>query len=48
MRPQIHVIYLSAYSTEREKHAGPIYSPILEKPLRMRDVLAEVAEQLGQ
>ena len=47
MRPQLHVIYLSGYSTQDEEEAGPIYGPILRKPLRMTDLLGEVSRQLG-
>jgi DNA-binding response OmpR family regulator len=46
MRPQIQVIYFSGFSSNEEKHPGPLYGPILEKPLRMSDVLAEVGRQL--
>jgi hypothetical protein len=47
MRPQLHVIYLSGYSPEGEKHTGPVYGPILQKPLRMRDLVDEVTRQLA-
>ena len=47
MRPQLHVIYLSGYPPEGEKHTGPVYGPILQKPLRMRDLLDEVTRQLA-
>lgn len=46
MRPQINVIYFSGYSTHDEEKAGPIYGPILRKPLRMTDFLGEVSRQL--
>jgi CheY-like chemotaxis protein len=45
MRPQLHVIYLTGYPTEGEKQ--PIYGPILQKPLRMRDLVDEVTRQLA-
>ena len=47
MRPQLHVIYLSGYPQEGEKHTGPVYGPILQKPLRMRDLVDEVTRQLA-
>jgi CheY-like chemotaxis protein len=47
MRPQLHVIYLTGYSTQQEEMAGPIYGPILRKPLRMSAFLGEVSRQLG-
>jgi CheY-like chemotaxis protein len=46
MRPQLHVIYLTGYSTGDEENAGPVYGPILRKPVRMAQILAEVSRQL--
>jgi CheY-like chemotaxis protein len=48
MRPQLHVIYFSGYSTQEEEKAGPIYGPVLRKPLRMADILDEVSKELGE
>ena len=47
MRPQLHVIYFSGYSTHNEEKAGPVYGPILRKPLRMTDFLGEGSRQLA-
>jgi two-component system, cell cycle response regulator CpdR len=47
MRPNIQVIYISGYSTDSAKNAGPIYGPVLTKPMRMRDLLVEVSRQLA-
>jgi hypothetical protein len=41
------VIYLSGYAPEGEKHTGPVYGPILQKPLRMRELVDEVTRQLA-
>jgi DNA-binding response OmpR family regulator len=48
MRPQIQVIYFSGFSSNEERHPGPLYGPVLEKPLRMADVLAQVNRQLRE
>ena len=47
MRPTIHVIYLSGYATQNAKSAGPTYGPVLQKPIRMGDLLDEVSRQLA-
>jgi hypothetical protein len=31
---------------DREKSAGPIYGPVLKKPIQMGDLLDEVKQQL--
>jgi DNA-binding response OmpR family regulator len=47
MRPHMHVIYVSGYSTDSAKNVGPIYGPLLQKPIRMCDLLDEVRRQLA-
>jgi CheY-like chemotaxis protein len=47
MRPNIQVIYLSGYSADGAKGAGPTYGPVLQKPMRMGDLLDEVSRQLA-
>jgi two-component system cell cycle response regulator CpdR len=47
MRPNLSVIYLSGDTVMSAKSPGPIYGPILQKPLRLRDLVDEVARQLG-
>jgi DNA-binding response OmpR family regulator len=46
MRPSIRVIYLSGYSVAAGKSGGPSYGPILQKPMRMHDLLEEINRQL--
>jgi DNA-binding response OmpR family regulator len=46
MRPNINVIYLSGYSAASVKSAGPTYGPVLQKPMRMSDLLDEIRRQL--
>jgi CheY-like chemotaxis protein len=46
MRPSIHVIYLSGYSLPAGKSGGPTYGPILQKPMRVDDLLDEISRQL--
>lgn len=46
MRPSIHVIYLSGYSAAAGKGGGPTYGPVLQKPMRMDQLLDEVSRQL--
>jgi CheY-like chemotaxis protein len=43
IRPRLYVIYLSGYAPEGEEYTGPVFGPIVQKPLRMRDLLDEVA-----
>jgi DNA-binding response OmpR family regulator len=47
MRPNLHVIYISQYSLETAKRAGPIYGPVLKKPILMEHLLEEVKRQLS-
>jgi two-component system, cell cycle response regulator CpdR len=47
MRPNIRVIYLSGYSAAAGKSSGPTYGPVLQKPMRMADLLDEVKRQLA-
>jgi CheY-like chemotaxis protein len=47
MRPNLHVVYISQYSVENAKRAGPIYGPVLKKPILMCDLLGEVKRQLA-
>jgi len=47
MRPNLSVIYLSGCSVTSAKSSGPIYGPVLEKPMRMRDLVDEVTRQLA-
>jgi CheY-like chemotaxis protein len=47
MRPNLHVVYISHYSVEKAKSAGPIYGPVLKKPILMADLLDEVKRQLA-
>src|SRR5260221_5301868 len=42
MRPTIQIIYLSGYSVGSAQNAGPVYGPVLKKPIRMGDLLAKV------
>jgi CheY-like chemotaxis protein len=46
-RPNIRVIYLSGYSADSAQSDGPAYGPLLQKPLRMDDLLDEVKRQLA-
>jgi two-component system, cell cycle response regulator CpdR len=46
MRPSIQVIYISGYSASG-KSDGPTYGPVLQKPMRMGDLLAEVNRHLS-
>src|SRR6266446_4217353 len=34
MRPAIQIIYLSGYSVDGAEKAGPVYGPVLKKPMR--------------
>jgi DNA-binding response OmpR family regulator len=47
MRPSIGVIYLSGYAVHSAESAGTTYGPVLQKPMRMRDLVAEVSRQLA-
>ena len=47
MRPTIQIIYLSGYSVDGAENAGPVYGPILKKPIRMGDLLAKVNGHLS-
>jgi DNA-binding response OmpR family regulator len=47
MRPNMQVIYLSGYPAHSEKSAGLTYGPVLQKPMRIGDLLAEVNRQLA-
>jgi two-component system cell cycle response regulator CpdR len=46
MRPSSHVIYLSGYSAVAGKTGGTAYGPILQKPMRMDNLLDEISRQL--
>jgi hypothetical protein len=41
------VVYISQYSVEQAQRAGPIYGPVLKKPILMADLLDEVKRQLA-
>jgi two-component system cell cycle response regulator CpdR len=47
MRPNLHVIYVSGYSVDIANSTGPTYGPVLQKPMRMGDLLIEVNRQLA-
>jgi two-component system cell cycle response regulator CpdR len=47
IRPSIGVIYLSGYAVHSAKSAVTTYGPVLQKPMRMRDLVAEVSHQLA-
>ena len=47
MRPSIGVIYVSGYVVHSAESAGTTYGPVLQKPMRMRDLVAEVSRQLA-
>jgi two-component system cell cycle response regulator CpdR len=47
MRPNIQVIYLSGFSADGAESAGPTYGPVMQKPMRMGDLLDEVGRQLA-
>lgn len=47
MRPNLRVIYLSGYSVGSSSIVGPTYGPVLQKPMRMVELLDEVSRQLG-
>jgi two-component system cell cycle response regulator CpdR len=47
MRPNIQVIYLSGFSADGAKSAGPTYGPVMQKPMRMGDLLDAVSRQLA-
>jgi two-component system cell cycle response regulator CpdR len=47
MRPPMHVIYLTGFAVDSARNAGPIYGPVLQKPMRMDDLLDEVSRQLA-
>ncbi len=47
MRPQLHVIYTSAYYDRADDGDGPIYGDLLPKPLRTRDLLKAVRREFG-
>ena len=44
MRPTIKVIYLGGAAMESD---GPVHGPVLQKPIRMGDLLDEVGRQLA-
>jgi DNA-binding response OmpR family regulator len=48
MRPQIHIIYFSGYTTQGREDGGLVYGPVLQKPLRMTEVLAELNRSLRE
>jgi two-component system cell cycle response regulator CpdR len=47
IRQNIRVIYLSGYSPDSVQSDGPTYGPVLQKPMRMADLLDEVKRQLA-
>jgi DNA-binding response OmpR family regulator len=47
MRQNIRVIYVSGYSADSVQSDGPTYGPVLQKPMRMADLLDEVKRQLA-
>jgi DNA-binding response OmpR family regulator len=47
MRPPMHVIYLTGFAADSARNAGPIYGPVLQKPMRMDELLDEVSRQLA-
>jgi CheY-like chemotaxis protein len=47
MRPLLHVIYISGYDFHKEKGAGRILGPILNKPIRQDDIRFRVRYELS-
>jgi YesN/AraC family two-component response regulator len=47
MRPNLHVIYLSAYFTSAPTGVGTIFGPVVHKPIRRHDLLTLVDEAIG-
>ena len=47
MRPTMKVIYLSGDSAAGAKSSGPVYGPVVQKPMRLGDLVDEVGRQLA-
>jgi CheY-like chemotaxis protein len=47
MHPHLNVIYLSGYPPEGEEYTRRVFGAIFQKPVRMRDLLDEVAQHLA-
>jgi DNA-binding response OmpR family regulator len=47
MRPRLHVIYMSAYETERDRGAGSTFGNRLSKPIRPAELIREVNREMG-
>jgi CheY-like chemotaxis protein len=47
MRPNLHVLYISAYHSAADQSAGPTYGPLLEKPVRPAALLEEIDRELA-
>jgi DNA-binding response OmpR family regulator len=47
MRPNLQIMYISGYFAEAQKEAGLTYGPILSKPIRARELVAEIKRRLS-
>jgi DNA-binding response OmpR family regulator len=47
MRPRLHVIYLSGRASKPDR-LGPIYGPLVRKPVRGGDLLALIERVIGR
>ncbi len=46
-RPRLQVIYISGYDIDMERDAGPIFGPILHKPVRGDDLRSKIHRELS-
>jgi len=46
MRPRLRVIYISGYDLDEQKAVGPVFGPILHKPVRPEDLRSKVASTI--
>ena len=42
MRPNLHVIYISGQYSPQARDAGPIFGPIIQKPIHFAALLEEI------
>ena len=47
MRPRLHIIYVSGYDIDTVGDVGPIFGPILQKPVRADNLRSEVRRELS-
>jgi CheY-like chemotaxis protein len=47
MRPNIHIIYISGYPSGAHQNVGPTYGQVLNKPVRMGELLEAVERVLA-